>query len=76
MHTFQIGDQKPKSWDVWLVIAVSARPVYCGMVSEEASTELGCDLRPHGQGKGCKAMKKPPGEHLVPETDGPNMYAS
>ena len=31
------------SWDVWRhpVVAASARPVYCGMVSEGASTELG-----------------------------------
>ena len=32
-----------KSWDMWRrpVIAASARSVYCGMVSEGASTELG-----------------------------------
>ena len=36
----------------------------------------GCDLRPHGQGEGCKAMKEPPGAHLVPEMDGKNIYAS
>ena len=30
-------------WDVWRrpVIAASARPVYCGMVSKGASTKLG-----------------------------------
>ena len=35
--------KEKKSWDVWRrpVIAASATPVYCGMVSEGAITELG-----------------------------------